>query len=131
MAAYHGHIYSHQKIPAKVWIYSFVDVNLNPHHRMTFHDCIKNISPAVKTGETSYFRNHEDLYYDAMLSVWKNMSVPVGREIMCIIDRFFKEAPTGKYPWTKQNVFSLVRFFLLTKYPISRYAIWQQRNILW
>ena len=41
-----------QNIPAKVWTYSFVAVNLHPHHRMMFHDWIKNISPAVKTGET-------------------------------------------------------------------------------
>ena len=66
-----------QNIPDKVWTDPFVAFNFHPHHRMTFHDCIKNISPAVKTGETSDFRNHEDLYYDAMLSVWKNMSVPV------------------------------------------------------
>ena len=32
-----------QNIPAKVWTDSFVSVNLNPHHRMTFHDWIKNI----------------------------------------------------------------------------------------
>ena len=41
-----------QNIPAKVWTDSFVAVNLHPHHRMTFHDWIKNISPDVKTGET-------------------------------------------------------------------------------
>ena len=38
-----------QNIPAKVWTDSFVAVNLHPHHRMTFHDWIKKISPAVKT----------------------------------------------------------------------------------
>ena len=48
-----------QKISAKVWTDSFVDVNLHPHHHMKFPDWIKNISPAVKTGETAYFRNHE------------------------------------------------------------------------
>ena len=32
---------------------------------------------------------------------------------MCIIDRFFREAPPGKSPWTKKNVMSLDRFFLL------------------
>ena len=32
-----------QNIPAKVWTDSFVYVNLNPHHRMKFHDWIKNI----------------------------------------------------------------------------------------
>ena len=66
-----------QNIPDKVWTYSFVAINLHPHHHMTFHDCIKKISTAVKTGETAYFRNHEGSYYDAMPSVWKNMSVPV------------------------------------------------------
>ena len=39
-----------QKISAKVWTDSFVAVNLHPHHRMTFPDWIKNISPDVKTG---------------------------------------------------------------------------------
>ena len=47
-----------QNISAKVWTDSFVAVNLHPHHRMTFHDWIKNISPAVKTVEKEYFRNH-------------------------------------------------------------------------
>ena len=65
----------------------------------------------MNTGETAYFRNHEGSYYDAMPSLWKNMSVPVRREVMCIIDRFFKEAPPGKSPWKRQNVLSLVRFF--------------------
>ena len=32
-----------QNIPAKVWIDSFVAVNLHPHHRMMFHDWIKKI----------------------------------------------------------------------------------------
>ena len=68
---------------------------------MTFPDWIKKISPAVKTGETAYFQNHEGSYYDAMPSLWKNMYVPVRREVMCIIDRFFREAPPGESPWTK------------------------------
>ena len=79
---------------------------------MNFHDCIKNIPPAVKTGETAYFQKHEGSYYYAMPSVWKNMSIPVQREVMCIIERFFDVAPTGKSPWTKENVLSLVRFSL-------------------
>ena len=91
-----------QNIPAKVWTFSFVSVNLHPRHRTTFHDCIKKILPAIKTGETAYFRNHEGSYYDAVLSVWKDMSVPVRREVMCIIDRFFKGAPPGKSPRTKK-----------------------------
>ena len=78
----------------------------------------------MKTGETEYFIKHEGSYYDAMPYLWKNMSVPIKRELMCIIDRFFKEAPRGKSPWTKENVLSLVHFFLLTKYPRSRYTIW-------
>ena len=73
-----------QNIYAKVWTYYFVSVNLHPHHFMTFPDWIKNISPAVKTGETEYFLNHEGSYYDAMPYLWKNMSVPIKRELMCI-----------------------------------------------
>ena len=90
-----------QNISAKVWTDSFVAADLHPHHRMTFPDWIKKISPAVKIGETAYFRNHEDSYYDAMPSLWKKMSVPVRREVMCIIDHFLREAPPGKSQWTK------------------------------
>ena len=68
-----------QNISAKVWTDSFVTVNLHPHHHMNFSEWIKNISPAVKTGETAYFRNHEGSYYDAMPSVWKKIFVPVRR----------------------------------------------------
>ena len=64
-----------QNIPAKVWTDYFVAVNLHPHHRLYFSDCIKNIEPAVKTGETAYFRNHEGSYYDAMPFFWKKMTV--------------------------------------------------------
>ena len=112
-----------QNIPAKVWTDSFVSINLHPRHGMTFHDWIKNISPAFKTVETAYFLNHEGPYYDTMSSVWKNISVPFRRELILIIDSFFKEDPPGKSPWTKTKVLSLVRFFLLMKYPRSSYAL--------
>ena len=46
-----------------------VAVNLHPHRRLYFSDWTKKIAPAVKTGETEYFRNHEGSYYDAMPSV--------------------------------------------------------------
>ena len=91
-----------QNISSKVWIYYFVAVNLHPHHRMTFHDWIKKISTAIKTGETSYFRKPEGSYYDDMPYVWKKMYVPVRKEAMFIIDLSFKEAPPGKSPWTKE-----------------------------
>ena len=81
---------------------------------MSFHDCINKISPAVKTVEIAYFRNHEGSYYDAMPSVWKNIYVPVQREVMCIIDRFVEEAPPSKSPWTTKTLV-LVCFFLLMK----------------
>ena len=68
---------------------------------MTFTDWIKNISLAVNTGETAYFRNHEGSYYDYMPSVWKNMSLPIQIQIMCIIDCFVEDDPPGKSPWTK------------------------------
>ena len=45
-----------QNISANVWTNSFVAVNLHHQHRMMFSDWIKKISPAVKTGETAYFR---------------------------------------------------------------------------
>ena len=58
-----------QNISAKVWTDSFVAVNLHPHHGMTFPDWIKRISPALKTGDTAYFCNHEGSYCDAMPSL--------------------------------------------------------------
>ena len=58
-----------QTIPAKVWTNYFVAVNIHPHHRMMFHDWIKNISPDVNIGETAYFPNHEGSYYNVMSSV--------------------------------------------------------------
>ena len=100
-----------QNISAKVCTDSFVAVNLHPHHRMTFPDWIKEISPAVKTRKTAYFHNHEGSYYDDMPSIWKKMYVPVQREVMCIIDLFFRKAPPGESPWTKENFMSLVCFF--------------------
>ena len=36
---------------------------------------------------------------------------------MCIIDRFFREAPPGESPWTKEKFMSLVRFFSLDEIP--------------
>ena len=44
------------------------------------------------------------------------MYVPVRREVMCIIDPFFKEAPPGKFPLTKQK-FCLLFFFSLDEIP--------------
>ena len=84
---------------------------------MAFPDWIKNILPAVKTGETVYFRNHEGSYYDSMPSVWKKMCVPIQRYLMCIINCFFREDPPGESPWTKENVMSLVRFSSLDEIP--------------
>ena len=60
-----------QTIPAKFWTDYFVDVNLNPNHRLSFSVWIKKIAPAVNTGETAYFWNHEGSYYYTMPYVWK------------------------------------------------------------
>ena len=79
-------------IPAKFWTDYFVAVNLHPHHRMNFTDWIKNISPAIKTVETAHFKKIEGSYYDAMPYIWKQLSVPVWRYVMFIIDIFVKEA---------------------------------------
>ena len=79
---------------------------------MTFPDWIKQISPAVKMGETSYFQNHEGLYYDAIPYVWKKMRVPVLRDFICIIDCFVEEAPPGKSLWTKDFVSHFILFSL-------------------
>ena len=113
-----------QNISSKVRTDSFVAGNLNPHHRMNFHDCIKKISPAINTGKRAHFRNHKGSYYYAMPYFWKNMYVPVRIEVMCIIDYFLAETPPGKSPWTKENILSIIHFFLLTKYPKSIYDIW-------
>ena len=45
------------------------------------------------------------------------MPVPVRREVMCIIDRFFKEAPPGKSPRKKEIFLSLVHFYSLDEIP--------------
>ena len=94
-----------QKTPEKVWTDYFVAVNLHPHHCLHFSGWIKNIVPAVKTEETAYFRNHENSYYDAMLYVWKDMTVIKRIEVMYVIDCFTIETPHVKSPWTKQNFF--------------------------
>ena len=75
-----------QNIPAKVWTDSFVAVNLNPHHRLSFYGWIKKIAPAVKMRETAYFHNHEGSYYDVITSVRKKMKLIKIREVMCVID---------------------------------------------
>ena len=64
-----------QNIPDKFWTDSVVDVNRRPHHCLSFYGWIKKIVPAVKRGETEYFRNHKGSYYDAMSYVWKKMTV--------------------------------------------------------
>ena len=84
-----------QNNPSKVWTYSFVAVNLNPHHNLSLYVCIKKIVTAVKTGETAYFRNHESSYYDAMTYVCKNMTVIKIIELMYIIGLFTVETPHG------------------------------------
>ena len=64
-----------QNIPAKVWTNLFVAVNLHPRRCLYFSDWIKNIAPAVKTGDITYFWNDGGYYYYAMPSVWNNMTV--------------------------------------------------------
>ena len=83
---------------------------------MMFNERIKKFSPDVKTVETAYFRNHEGSDYDTMPSVSKNMYVPVRRELICIIDPFFKEAPPGKSTWEKKCFVSCL-FFSLYEIP--------------
>ena len=87
-----------QNIPAKVWTYSFVSVNLHPHHRLDFTGWIKKIAPAVKAVNTEYFWNHKGSYYDDIPSVRKNMTVIKRREAMYVIDSFTAETPHGKSP---------------------------------
>ena len=112
-----------QNIPAEVWIDSFAAVNLHPHHHLCFSDWIKNIARAVKTVETAYFWNHEVSYYDAIPSVYKNMTVIKRREVMYDIHRFTVETSHGKSPWTKQDILSLIRFSPLDQIPKIKYAI--------
>ena len=99
-----------QTIPVKFWKYSFVAVKVNPHHCLYFTDWTKNIAPAVKTGGTAYFWNHERSYYYDMKYPWKNMTVIKQREVMSIIDRFTTHI---NYPWTKKTVSSLICFVSL------------------
>ena len=85
-----------QKFPSKVWTVSFVDVNLHPHHCLYYSECIKKIAPAIKTGETAYFRNHEGSYYYVMLFLWKNTTLIKQMDVMSIIYRFAVGTPHGK-----------------------------------
>ena len=55
--------------------------------------------PAVNMGETEYFLNQEGSYYDAMSSIWENMTVIKRREVIYGIDCFTVETPYGKYSW--------------------------------
>ena len=64
-----------QTVSFKVCIDFFVAVNIYHHQHFSFDECIQNIASAVKTGEATYFLNHEGSYYDDILSVWKNMTV--------------------------------------------------------
>ena len=91
-----------QKIPSKFWTDSFVAVNPHPRHHLSISGWIKNIAPAVKTGETEYFRNYTGYYYDAMPSIWRNIAVIKIREVMYVIDHFTTDTHHGKYPWTKK-----------------------------
>ena len=47
-----------QNISTKIWTYSFVSVNIHPHHHLYFSECIKKILTDVKTVKTVFFRNH-------------------------------------------------------------------------
>ena len=75
-----------QHIPIKLWIDSFVAFNIHPHHRLYFSGLIKDISPAVDTGETAYFWNYKGSYYDAIPSVWEKVTVIKQRELLYVID---------------------------------------------
>ena len=75
MADHHDHLYSHPKIPVKVYTDSCDNFNLHPHRRLSFAGLIKKIVLAVKMGETLYFWNHKGSYYNSMPSVCKNMTV--------------------------------------------------------
>ena len=79
-------------------------MNILPCQLQELHcfGCIKKVPLAVNTGDAEHFQSHEGSHYDDILSLWKNMYVPVQREVMFIFDRFVEETPPGKYPWTKE-----------------------------
>ena len=117
VAYHHDHIYIHTKIPDKLWTDYFVAVDLYPHHFLSFSGWIKKIAPAINTGETEYFRNHEGDYYDAIPYFWKNITVIKIIGVIYVIESFAAEIPHGKSPRTKQKYLSLICFFSLTKSP--------------
>ena len=41
----------------------------------SFPDWFNNISSALKTGDTAYFLNQKDSYYDLISSMWNKMTV--------------------------------------------------------
>ena len=81
-------------------------------------------------GEAEYFCNRKGYYYGTMPSVWKNVTVIKQRYVIYIIDRFTTEIPSGKSPWTKQNILSLVFKKSLTKFPRLKYSVWLQVKIM-
>ena len=105
-----------QNIPNKVCTYSFVVINLYPHHRFSFAECVNMIVPSFRKGYKVYFWNHEESYYDAILYILKILTVIKLRELMSIIDHFTTETPRGKSLWTKRFFFPN-SFFFLTKIP--------------
>ena len=106
-----------QKNSAKVWTDYFVAVNLHPHHRMTFPDWIKKISPAVKTGDTAYFLTMK-VHTMMPCHLFGKRCMYLFKDRQCVLlIAFFREAPPGESPWTKENVMSIVRFFSLDEIP--------------
>ena len=69
-------------------------------------------------GETDCFGNHERSYYDAMLSVWKNMTLIQWKELISVIGSFIADNPDGKSPWTDKSFLSFILFCVLEKFPI-------------
>ena len=96
---------------SKVWIKSFVSINLHLHHCLYFAIWINSIVPSFNTGGKDFLGGFKGSYYDSMPFLFKNITVIKLIEVMSIIDRFFAETPDGKSPWMKQNILYLIRFF--------------------
>ena len=88
VAAHSDHLYIHPKHFCQSLDIFLCCCQLSSSSPLVFSNWIKNVVPAVKTGEAAYFQKHEGSYYYDMSSVWKKMTVIKRIEGMYVIVRF-------------------------------------------
>jgi hypothetical protein len=108
-----------KKIKKEVWIESFKKVNLHPKFRMNFNDWLKKIDSQIMTGE-KFFKGRTSLY-DAMPTLWRNMSVHERLELIEMIDGFKEKETSTEGIWEKkENILDLLKYAPLDQIPRLR-----------